>query len=356
MKRIILIPALCGALLLSGCSSLLDRPYVMVEPHVERPAVAGDSSTIQVDTYSELVNAVLFFVSQGVEEGTIQLTDYQGEVEEDLNRACVEVAKDDPLGAYAVDFIKNSYTRVLTTYEATISITYRRTKEQVQSLVNVTSTSAIRKEVSEALAQFRPELVLRVGYFTGGAGGVAQLVRSAYYDAPAYAMGMPECTVTLYPETGTQRIVEIVLTYPDEPAALAERSEQLRQEVETILAPLRSQSAGSVERLSQLFALLPRTVRYAPDGGPTAWDAILGDGANSEGLALAFQLLAGELGVTSTLVEGTLDGQPHFWNRLSDNGVHYVDLTRDRTGTTWSAEDLLALGYQWDDAPNFEEN
>ena len=115
MKRIILIPALCGALLLSGCSSLLDRPYVMVEPHVERPAVDGDSSTIQVDTYSELVNAVLFFVSQGVEEGTIQLTDYQGEVEEDLNRACVEVAKDDPLGAYAVDFIKNSYTRVLTT-------------------------------------------------------------------------------------------------------------------------------------------------------------------------------------------------------------------------------------------------
>ena len=150
--------------------------------------------------------------------------------------------------------------------------------------------------------------------------------------------------------------MEIVLTYPEEAAILTARSGQLQQEVENLLAPLRSQSAGSVERLSQLFALLPGTVRYDPDGGPTAWDAILGDGANSEGMALAFQLLAQEMGVTSTLVEGTLDGQPHFWNRLSDNGVHYVDLTRDRTGTTWSAEDLLALGYQWDDAPNFEEN
>lgn len=356
MKRIILIPALCAALLLPGCSSLLDRPYVMVEPHVEQPAVAGDSSTIQVDTYSELVNAVLFFVSQGVEEGTIQLTDYRGEVEEDLNRACLEVAKADPLGAYAVDFIKNSYTRVLTTYEATISITYRRTKEQVQSLVNVTSTSAIRKEVSEALAQFRPELVLRVGYFTGDADAVAQLVRSAYYDAPASAMGMPQCTVTLYPETGTQRIVEIVLTYPDEIAAMSEKSTQLQEEVDTLLAPLDTQAWGSVERLSQLFSLLSRTVRYDPNGGATAWDAILGDGADSEGLALAFQLLAGRMGVNSTLVEGTLNGQPHFWNRLSDGGVHYVDLTRDRTGTTWSAEDLLALGYQWADAPEFEEN
>ena len=349
----ILIPALCGALLLSGCSSLLDRPYVMVEPHVERPVVAGDSSTIQVDTYSELVNAVLFFVSQGVTEGTVQLTDYRGDVEEDLNRACVEVAKDDPLGAYAVDFIKNSYTRVLTTYEATISITYRRTKEQMQSLVNVTSTSAIRKEVAEALAQFRPELVLRVGYFTGDGNGVAQLVRGAYYDAPVSAMGMPECTVTLYPDTGTQRIVEILLTYPDEPEIMAEKSEQLQQKVDALLSPLQSQTSGSAERLSQLFSLLPRTVRYNPDGGATAWDAILGDGANSEGLALAFQLLASEIGVDSALVEGTLNGQPRFWNRLSDGGVHYVDLTRDRTGTTWSAEDLLALGYQWDDTQEF---
>ena len=108
MKRASLSLALCLALLLSGCSSLLDRSYVMVEPHVEQPAVAGDSSTLQVSTYSELVNGVLFLVSQGTEQGMIQLTDYLGDVEEDLNRACLEVAKDDPLGAYAVDFIKNS--------------------------------------------------------------------------------------------------------------------------------------------------------------------------------------------------------------------------------------------------------
>ena len=183
MKRVLVIPALCCALLPSGGAPLPDRPSLLVEPHVEQPAVAGDSSTLQVSTYSELVNAVLFLVSQGTEEGMIQLTDYQGDVESDLNRACLEVAKDDPLGAYAVDFIKNSYTRVLTTYEAVISITYRRTKEQVQSLVNVTSTSAIRKEVADALSEYRSELVLRVGYFTGGTDSVAQLVRQAYYDA-----------------------------------------------------------------------------------------------------------------------------------------------------------------------------
>ena len=357
MKKWIPALALSLALTLGGCS-LSGQSYTVVEPHAEHPVLGENESTIKASTYSELVNGVLFFVSQGVEEGVIQITDYNGDVEDDLNRACLEVAKDDPLGAYAVDFIKNDYTTIITTYEATITISYRRSPEQVSSLVNITGTSAIREEAVQALSAFKTELALRVGYFTGDAAAVEEQVRQAYYDTPAAALGMPECSVALYPETGagTQRIVEIVLTYPEEPAILTARSGQLQQEVENLLAPLRSQSAGSVERLSQLFALLPGTVRYDPDGGPTAWDAILGDGANSEGMALAFQLLAQEMGVTSTLVEGTLDGQPHFWNRLSDNGVHYVDLTRDRTGTTWSAEDLLALGYQWDDAPNFEEN
>ena len=352
MKRSILPLALCGALLLTGCSSLLDRSYVVVEPHVEQPAVAGDSSTLQVSTYSELVNAVLFLVSQGTEEGMIQLTDYRGEVEEDLNRACLEVAKADPLGAYAVDFIKNSYTRVLTTYEAVISITYRRTKEQVQSLVNVTSTSAIRQEVAEALSQFRPELVLRVGYFTGNEDSVRELVHQAYYDAPVSAMGMPECTVTLYPDSGTQRIVEILLTYPEDSEVMTEKSTRLQARLDELLTSIQLQNYNESERLSLLFRTVPQTILSTPDGGSTAWDAMLGSGANSEGTALAFQLLADSMEVGSTLVEGTLDGQPHFWNQLSDNdGAHYVDLTRNNTGTTWSAQDLLELGYRWDGAP-----
>lgn len=141
-------------------------------------ATAEDSSAVQAGTYSELVNTVLFFVSQGTEKGLIQLTDdYDGDVEEDLNRACLEVAKDDPLGAYAVDFIKNDCTKVLTTYEATITISYRRTREQIRSLVNVTGTSAIRDEVRAALADFQSEVALRVGYFTESADSIAALVR-----------------------------------------------------------------------------------------------------------------------------------------------------------------------------------
>lgn len=356
MRRALLALALCCALSLTGCSALLERPYAVVESHTEQPA-AGDGSSVQAGTYSELVNAVLFFVSQGTEVGELQLVDYTGDVKEDLNRACLEVATEDPLGAYAVDFIKNQYTRVLTTYEATITISYRRTREQINSLVNVTGTSAIRNEVAEALADYRSEVVLRVGYFTADADAIAQLVRQAYYDAPASAMGMPEFTVSLYPESGSQRIVEILFTYPEEASALRQKRDALQAEVEALMLPLRPQQQSASARRATLFAVAQERIQSAPGGGPSAWDALLGDGADSEGTALAFQLLSGELLVGSTLVEGTLNGEPHFWNQLTeDDGAHYVDLTRSGGGLTYSAADLAELGYVWEGMPVSAEN
>ena len=49
--------------------------------------------------------------------------------------------------------------------------------------------------------------------------------------------------------------------------------------------------------------------------------------------------------------------KPHFWNQLTaGGGAHYVDLTRDASGTTYSAADLLSLGYVWEGAEENAEN
>lgn len=338
--------ALSLSLLLSGCVSLSGSSYTVVEAHTEQPVLGEDSSTVKASTYSELVNGVLFFVTQGMEEGIIQLTDYNGDVEDDLNRACLEVAKDDPLGAYAVDFIKNDYTTILTTYEATITISYRRSLDQISSLVNITGTSAIREEAAQALSSFKTELALRVGYFTGDAETVKEQVRQAYYDVPAAALGMPECTVTLYPDTGTQRIVEILLDYPQESAALKRQSQQLQEQAETILSPIRYQI--ETRRLDLLMETLPGAVKVSAQGGATAWDALVGKGANDEGLALAFQLLCDGLGLESDIVEGTLQGEPRFFNQVVCNGsTVWVDLSRS-TGKTYTTAQMAEMGYQWE--------
>ena len=100
---------LCAAvaalsLLLSGCSSLLARSYTSVTPHSATPPAEGDSSILRVENYQELVNALIYLISLGEEEGTVRHVQLRrSDVEQSLSNACLEVVQEDPLGAYAVD-------------------------------------------------------------------------------------------------------------------------------------------------------------------------------------------------------------------------------------------------------------
>ena len=320
----------------------------MVEPHTERPATAEDSSAVQAGTYSELVNTVLFFVSQGTEKGLIQLTDdYDGDVEEDLNRACLEVAKDDPLGAYAVDFIKNDCTKVLTTYEATITISYRRTREQIRSLVNVTGTSAIRDEVRAALADFQSEVALRWATSLRAPTPLPPWCgrpTTTSPPAPWACRSLPSPSTP--PPAGSSALWRSCSPIPRTPRRCVKRAMTSRARQMpwcSLSGPISSPPPPGRPSSFPWFGSTSAPGRTAaPPPGTPCW----AHGADSEGLALTFQLLSGKMEVGSVLVEGTLNGEPHFWNQLTaDGGAHYVDLTRDASGTTYSAADLLSLGY-----------
>lgn len=360
MKRRCLALALAGCLALSGCSSMLERSYGSVTPHVDKPVTAEDSSAVRVKNYQELVSAVLYLVSQAQEEGVIQLYDYTGDPENDLAAACLEVAAEDPLGAYAVDYIKHEYTRVVSYYQATVSIHYRRTPEQIRSLVKVTGSRAIRAELQEALAAFAPEVVLRVAYFSQDEETIDRLIREAYYDTPQTAFGLPEAEISLYPDSGSQRVVEILLTYPEETALLREKAEILAGRVEelfpgTLAGTDLDREAIARMQVSTLWDRSSCGASYDPEGGSTAYDAIVEGVADSEGMALAYALLCGKQGVTCEVVEGTWKGQPRFWNAvfLGDGQTLYLDPSRlpELSAVLWRGDEMKGMGYDWPGAP-----
>ena len=340
--------ALC--LLLSGCSSMLERSYESVTAHVDKPVTAEDSSVLRVENYQELVSAVLYLVSQGQEAGVIQLYDYADDVESALTAACLEVAAEDPVGAYAVDYIKHECTRVVSYYQASIAIRYRRTADQIRSIVNVTGSSAIRSELQEALTSFSGEVVLRVAYFAEDEASIAQLIRQAYYDTPVAALGMPQAGITLYPDHGSQRVVEITLPYPEAADELWGKSERLAAQAGAISGSLRGLDprAAALRAASELRSY----AAYAAGGGNTAYAALVDGSADAEGLALAYALLCQQVGTACEVVEGTHLGQSWFWNAVQvDSGERlYLDAALG-DGLLHTAEELAAAGYQWADAP-----
>ncbi len=362
MKKILTALLLLGALALSGCAAMTDRDYLSIQPHRDNLTAANDPSAYRAENYTALGEVIHSMVEAGLEHGVVHLSNYtprrSSDVETDLADACAEVAQRDPLGAYAVDFIKHDKSYIVSYYEANLYITYRRTREQAGSIVSVTGSSAVRTEIQEALSAFSTEKVLRISYFTEDAAAIRDLVHQAYYAAPQVALGMPEIEVELYPSdagyTGALRIVEIRLTYPEDQETLRTQALALAKQAEALgtysLGLDREAAFRALDKLlKEQVTVFPMGKGDSPKRRDTAYAALIEETADSEGVALAFQLLAQGAGLESYVVTGSAGDTPHFWNivALSDGEYRHVDVTAAE-GFALSDADLVALGYRWD--------
>ena len=104
---------LCLLPVLGGCSAILEREYLVTAPHEEQPVTDDDENVLRAENYQELVNSILYFVDHRMEHGVVRLVNYPRDVESDLSAACLEVANDAPIGAYAVSDIRHDSTRVV---------------------------------------------------------------------------------------------------------------------------------------------------------------------------------------------------------------------------------------------------
>ncbi len=351
-----LILTLC--LLLGGCAALLNRSYSTEAPHEPFSDEEKDSDVLRAETYQGLVSALLEFVSRGASEGTIRLYNYNGSAESDLDAAYLELTHQDPLGAYAVDYITYELRRVMSYYEVELrKIVYRKTPEQMAAIVSVTGVSAIAGELGEVLADFRQEAVFRVSYFDEGttAETIAGMVREAYYETPEAAFGLPEVEVEIYPKeaVGQQRIVEIRLTYSQDSESLHALQATLLERSGTLTHV--DGAKTEAEQVAQVAKVLADTVTLRRGSEPllaTAYGALVEGEANEEGLALAAKRLCDEMGIASHLVRGSLYGAPRMWIVAeAEGGWSHWDPAAGLMGQSDAA--LHERGYAWsEDMPD----
>ena len=213
MRKTVLAAVLAAlTLLLSGCGSLLERDYSVVRPHSSTYYESEDRSVLRAESYQDLVNDLLLLLTGGAKEGTVWL--YAGSEPMDASaaaeRACKEVQQETPLGAYAVEYLTYTVDDSARNYTAIqLTIGYRRTPEQIASMVYTTSISALHDLLTSAARSGSGELVVQVGYFDHQEEQVRAIVDQVQ------AMEAPEekepWTVNFYPEGGDVGIIEIIL-------------------------------------------------------------------------------------------------------------------------------------------------
>lgn len=209
--RVRWISLLLACLLLTGCAPLLERSYHTVEPHSSK-FWESDAGTLRAENYQDIVNDLLILIGQHTETATLRLYNFEDDltVAETLERAATEVQQETPMGAYAVEYITSTAQAQRGYYESAVQISYRRTGEQIQAVVNATSTEALYSLLEAALGEGKTELAVRIGYW--GQDGQAQVEAAVARIREDRALTeTPAWVVHYYPFTGRVGLVEFLM-------------------------------------------------------------------------------------------------------------------------------------------------
>ncbi len=367
MKRL-LCSLLAAALLLGlgGCS-IFDRSVYELTEYSAETEEASDDGVGYISDYAALRRAIVWLVSEHQESAELQFQNYDGNISRDLSQACWEVKSSTPLGAFAVDYTSFDLSRIVSFYQADIYITYKRSAEQMQELEPLGGLSAFLRRLDEALGGGERYLVLQMTAASLTPELVKEYIRRAYYADALASPVLPEAEVSLYPDSGVERIAEITLDYGLDDDELTERREALTSACQSLAATLTDETEtasgepagaetasgetdGTAERLAAAAEALGGVCQYDADGGSGAYDALVTGSADSEGLSMAFQALCSLLELDCQVVSGRLDNEPHFWNIVSFGGASYhLDLT-DRDSRFLLGDDGMWGRYWWDTA------
>jgi len=364
------IAALISALaLLGGCNLLLSRDYMVITPHLEnRPGeVVGDE--LRAETFQELKDNILHLIEEGIEVGTIRLYNYTGEIDSDIEAAITQTMKYEPLGVYAVEYVSYKSVRILSYHEITLTITYRKTAEEIAAIKKVSSVSDFKNLLTDAYSGYEDSLTVEVPWYYVDQYNVEDILQSYYDDNPLTVAAAPNFTMKLYPDmeaegaTGWQRILEVSFTYPESRARLREMSRELLRQISRMLSDL--ELPDDISRFKVFEDLLRENSEvisgydFDPDGKDaygveyTAYGAIINKSATSEGYALAFKALCDFLDIDCHVVRGRLDGLEHCWNIVkTEDGWYHVDVAMDITDSGYqyllcTDGQMAEKGYRW---------
>lgn len=338
MKKLSIFAAvlLAATLPLSGCSLFMEREYLSISPHLEQRTESAQESYLEADNLNTLKSAIVRLIRSGAEQGVIRCYgSYPGDLSRDLPNAIYEVMKQEPIGSYAVEYIPyEAPVHFPAYYEMQLSITYRRTKEQIDSIVSVEGEKGLKEELKRAMMSFRDSVTVEIPYYDEDEFDADRLTQELLYEYPETSVGLPTVSAKLYPDEGFSRIMDISIGYSSDKAALLEKTGKINLAAGKTVRDAQSLAPadralfyytylrGQVEfDRTQAQAMLEQAV-YKKTDSSTLYGALGGKLALPEGYALAYKKLCDLSGIECLVVRGKYDGGAHWWNIVTLDGVN----------------------------------
>lgn len=150
-------------LALTGCASLLERDYSVVEPYADS-YWDTEEDALRAESYQELVNSLLMLVEQRSEEGTIRFYTDSDAPYSQVVEASREVREETALGAYLVEEMSFLYQRTEDHCTLTWNIAYREGAADPDSLMTLSDAQSLVDLLRLAVREGHEKLTARFSY------------------------------------------------------------------------------------------------------------------------------------------------------------------------------------------------
>lgn len=332
-------------LFLSGCSSASGE-YYQEKEHVPQLEDSGETSANTISNYYMLQTALQNMIRSGRENDNIRISDYRGDLDDDLEAVREYFMTVYPLGVYAVQGIGFDKTRILSEMDVSVTIQYRRTVAEIRDVVEILEDEEFERQMTALFSSFGEKQAFSFSWVTDSNAQFMDRIMKSWAAAGEYAVGLDSVTLTSYPEEAYHCIVEVSVQYLDEPDVLSAQAQQIRERADEIAAGL---IPGETERetlevvagwlhdnvqvdeeatrvVSETGGLQKKTSVY------TAYGALVEHTAAQSGLVLAAQELGTRLGLDCTVVIGSYEEEVYWWlaARTAEGWLH-LDLLSQQT-------------------------
>ena len=197
MRRGLVLLALAIVCLLAGCTAWMGGSYASVTPHAEGYAQTEPVDTAVASSQSELISVLARLVKNHTDQASVDVSQYEGDLEKELDLAVLKVMETDPVVAYAAEDIRLQQTEVGVRQMVSVEITYSRTQEELQAIQTAWGENGIKSRVTAALERVEPAITLQVTNYQPV--NLDLFVRTYYEDHLETIMECPQVVVQVYP-------------------------------------------------------------------------------------------------------------------------------------------------------------
>lgn len=324
-RKIALLLLICLSFVLCGCDLWMDGAYYSVQPHQN---VGGDEllESATATSYPELQKILVEMVEKGQQSTVIYMPGLQtAQLDSYMKRAISELKYKNPVAAYAMEDLTYDLGTNSGKPAIAVDISYLHNRTEILRIRKAKDMTVAKQMIEDVLDDCGADAVIRVAQYESI--DITQLVQDYVESHPDTCMEMPQVTMLAYPQTGSDRILELTFTYQTSRESLRTMQKYVEPVFEAAELNVIGEESESV-KFELMYAFLMERSEYQMGTSITPAYSLLRHGVgDSKAFATIYAAMCRRAGLECQVVTGTREGNPWVWNMICEDGVYYhIDL------------------------------